>query len=127
MRSCMGKFLSFMKGKIAVSKNRHIFSAVEKSIAYCTVADSFSFKFLHSRDLRRSSFASRCQDHTAGFKIAFRCFHLKGIKASHSHDLGIQDPDTKCPGLFKSSFKKFFSGKRSLKSVIILDLLCFFQ
>ena len=98
-----------------------------KSIAYCTVADSFSFKFLHSRDLRRSSFASRCQDHTAGFKIAFRCFHLKGIKASHSHDLGIQDPDTKCPGLFKSSFKKFFSGKRFLKSVIILDLLCFFQ
>ena len=116
-----------MKGKIAVSKNRHIFSAVEKSIAYCTVADSFSFKFLHSRDLRRSSFASRCQDHTAGFKIAFGCFYLKGIKASHSHNLCIQNPDAKCPGLLKSSFKKFFSGKRSLKSVIILDLLCFFQ
>ena len=75
----------------------------------------------------RSSPAFGCQDHAACLKISYGSFHLKSIKTTHSHNLGIQDPYSKCSCLGKTSFEKFSAGQRLLQSVIVLDLLRFFQ
>ena len=88
----MGKFFCFMKSKITVSKHCHFFSSVKKCVTYCAVADTFSLKFLYSRNPGRSSPASGCQNHAACLKISCGSFHLKSIKTTHSHNLGIQDP-----------------------------------
>ena len=95
-RSCIGQFLCFMHGEIAVSKNCHILASVKESIADCTVTDTFSLKFLNSRNLRCSTFTSCCKDHTLSLEFTFCGFYHKGIKPADSQNLCIQYSYAQC-------------------------------
>ena len=70
----------FMQCILPFTQNRCNFSAIEKRIADCAIADALPFHLFQSGNLRRKPGASRCQDHSAGFKFFFSRLHYKAGK-----------------------------------------------